>query len=300
MLAARRALFLPLAAVRAMSTPAARVRAMEIALAMTEADLREHVPDAPPPCRGFQRAGGADDENADGPSPQLVAAESRRRRVAATARWRIAATTYRGDAVSLRRHRCDAIDDRIAATPHQRVRGIKSPARRYSGSYAGRHVEKLYATGGFAGSLERAAAALFGGGRTHALVASGFYVLHDFGGAAPPGLAPGSCETDGPLGALAVVRALAARGVRASLYCEAHNGPVLAAGYDAMLRYYDAKRPEVAKRLREFSRCLPAGPPLGPDPRACAEDVGRALAAAWAGAPGAVDALVAIERLSAP
>ena len=78
-------------------------------------------------------------------------------------------------------------------------------------------------------SLEAAVLACFAGPRRpeHVLVVSGFYVLHGRGGS----VAAGSCETDGPLGALALLRAFAARGVRASLYCEPHNGPVMRAGY---------------------------------------------------------------------
>ena len=115
---------------------------------------------------------------------------------------------------------------------------------RYSGSFAGRNIEKIYALGGLEGSLEAAVLACFAGPRRpeHVLVVSGFYVLHGRGGnpGTEPGVAAGSCETDGPLGALALLRAFAARGVRASLYCEPHNGPVMRAGYEAMLRHYDA------------------------------------------------------------
>ena len=115
---------------------------------------------------------------------------------------------------------------------------------RYSGSFAGRNIEKIYALGGLEGSLEAAVLACFAGPRRpeHVLVVSGFYVLHGRGGnpGTEPGVAAGSCETDGPLGALALLRAFAARGVRASLYCEPHNGPVMRAGYEAMLSHYDA------------------------------------------------------------
>lgn len=80
----------------------------------------------------------------------------------------------------------------------------------YAGSYAGRNIEKLYARGGLGGSLERAARAVFAGDRRHALVVSGFYVLHGYGGhGGGGGIAAGFCETDGPLGVPAVVRALA-------------------------------------------------------------------------------------------
>ena len=50
---------------------------------------------------------------------------------------------------------------------------------RHSGSSCGRHVEKLYVEGRLQGSLERAATALFDRTVKHALVVSGFYVLHD-------------------------------------------------------------------------------------------------------------------------
>ena len=148
---------------------------------------------------------------------------------------------------------------------------------RYSGSFAGRNIEKIYALGGLEGSLEAAVLACFAGPRRpeHVLVVSGFYVLHGRGGnpGTEPGVAAGSCETDGPLGALALLRAFAARGVRASLYCEPHNGPVMRAGYEAMLRHYDAAADDgsghdggggaaraMAARLRSHTRCLPDAP----------------------------------------
>ena len=96
----------------------------------------------------------------------------------------------------------------------------------YSGSFAGRNIEKIYALGGQEGSLEAAVSAFFLALRArvrHVLVCSGFYCLHNFG-SFNPGSGAGSCETDGPLGALALVRAFAARGVRVSLYCQPHNG----------------------------------------------------------------------------
>ena len=106
---------------------------------------------------------------------------------------------------------------------------------KYSGTFAGRNIEKIHALGGLEGSLEAATSACFGTNTPkHALVCSGFYVVHNMGGndGSTPGVVPGSCETDGPLGALAVLRAFAARGVNASLYCEPHNGSVLRAGYE--------------------------------------------------------------------
>ena len=122
----------------------------------------------------------------------------------------------------------------------------------HAGSSCGRHVEKLYVEGRLQGSLERAATALFDGTVKHALVVSGFYVLHDrLEGAT------GSCRPAlRPAGALAVVRALCARGVQTSLYCDAHNGPVLKAGFDAMVDYYETTRPAVAARLRSHCRCV--------------------------------------------
>ena len=55
---------------------------------------------------------------------------------------------------------------------------------RYSGSFAGRNIEKIYALGGLEGSLEAAVLACFAGPRRpeHVLVVSGFYVLHGRGG----------------------------------------------------------------------------------------------------------------------
>ena len=139
----------------------------------------------------------------------------------------------------------------------------------FSGSFAGRNIEKIYALGGLEASLESAVRACFGSeGEAvkvrHALVCSGFYVLHNLGSGA------GSCETDGPLGALAIVRAFASRGVRCSLYCESHNGQVLREGYGAMLRHFEDVSPAMAELLRTHSRCLPdatdgAGEPPSPE-----------------------------------
>ena len=160
----------------------------------------------------------------------------------------------------------------------------------HSGSSCGRHVEKLYVEGRLQGSLERAATALFDGTIKHALVVSGFYVLHDqLEGAT------GSCETDGPPGALAVVRALCARGVQTSLYCDAHNGPVLKAGFDAMVDYYETTNSEIAARLRSHCRCVDVVDEGGDH----LEALKGALENAWE-ATDEVDALVAVERLSEP
>jgi hypothetical protein len=204
----------------------------------------------------------------------------------------------------------------------------------YSGSYAGRNIEKMYELGRLEGSLENAVRSCFDGGKvTHVLVTSGFYVLHNHGGNRADmhaGIQAGSCETDGPLGALALVRAFACRGVHVSLYCEPHNGPVLRAGYEAMLRFYSQAAPAMAARLQSHTRCLPeatdgaAGAaseeftaayaaiyPDDPKPSPASLrsrtvrsswELGKALEAGWApdGPPSRVDALFAIERLSAP
>ena len=208
---------------------------------------------------------------------------------------------------------------------------------KYSGTYAGRNIEKIHALGGLDGSLGAATSECFGGstGVKHALVCSGFYVVHSLGGndGTTPGVVPGSCETDGPLGALAVLRAFAARGVHATLYCEPHNGPVLRAGYDAMLQHYDAAAPAMAARLRTHTRCLRDGagdggwrsvpdspfldtyaetfpdetaPPARLDSLrcrslACAIELSNAMSVAWdTDMPGPVDCLFALERLGCP
>lgn len=204
----------------------------------------------------------------------------------------------------------------------------------YAGSFAGRNIEKMYELGGLEGSLETAVRSCFEGTKVkHVLVCSGFYVLHNYGGneGQQDGIQAGSCETDGPLGALALVRAFASRGVYVSLYCEPHNGPVLRAGHEAMLRYYDEAAPAMAARLRSHSRCLadatdgaaeaaPSAEFTAAYARICPDDpmpsptslrsraarssfeLGMALAAAWRGQRDvpAVDAIFAIERLSAP
>ena len=106
---------------------------------------------------------------------------------------------------------------------------------KYSGSFAARNIEKIHALGGLDGSLEAAITAVFETKAVgHVLICSGFYVVHSMGGnnGSTRGVVPGSCETDGPLGALAVLRAFAARGVKVSLYCDPHNGPVMRAGYE--------------------------------------------------------------------
>ena len=141
----------------------------------------------------------------------------------------------------------------------------KTAGLEYSGSHAARNIEKIYAAAERAGmpcSLESALDCCFGepAPLRHVLVCSGFFVLHGRGGAATPGLddAAGTCETDGPLGALALLRALVARGAAVSLLRDAHNGPVFCAAYDAMLSYVEAEAGGApAALLRERSRCLP-------------------------------------------
>ena len=73
----------------------------------------------------------------------------------------------------------------------------------------------------------------------HVLIVSGFFVLHDLGGMSNPDIASGSCETDGPLGAMALARAFASQGVRVSIFCDQHNGPVMRAAYQAQIAYVD-------------------------------------------------------------
>ena len=108
--------------------------------------------------------------------------------------------TRRSDAV-------EAMEVMIAMSPEDYAAGggEKGLGFAYAGSYAGRNIEKIYAAGGLRGSLERCVARALD--CDHALVASGFFVLHDRGGhdGTARGLAAGSCETDGPLGAAAAV-----------------------------------------------------------------------------------------------
>ena len=110
------------------------------------------------------------------------------------------------------------VDDYDQYKPGKRVpengKGFK-----YSGSYAARNIEKIYTKAEAAGvpaHLEPAVHACFGGDVKHALVCSGFYVLHQLGGnlGDEPGIAAGSCETDGPLGAFALVRAFVSPGLQ--------------------------------------------------------------------------------------
>eukprot|EP00913_Durusdinium_trenchii_P010050 g9431.t1 len=103
--------------------------------------------------------------------------------------------------------------------------------------YSGRNIEKIYQKAvqhGRAPSLFEAVTTLQKA--SHVLIITGFFVLHQKGAEGPHGDL-GGCETDGPLGALAVLRALCARGVRASLFCDVHNGPVIKKAYDAWPGY---------------------------------------------------------------
>ena len=81
---------------------------------------------------------------------------------------------------------------------------------------------------------------------------------------------------------------------KTSLYCDAHNGPVLRAGFEAMVAYYATTRPAVADRLRSRCRCVDV-----PDGVDHLEALKGALDKAWEQADE-VDALVAVERLSEP
>jgi hypothetical protein len=140
---------------------------------------------------------------------------------------------------------------------HTRCSGYK-----YAGSFAGRNIELMYTRAEGAGRpayLEPAVHACFGSQVRHVLICSGFYVLHNLGGNSGDncGIEAGSCETDGPLGALALVRAFAARGVFVSLFCDPHNGPVIKAGYDTMIKCFQEIDQTVADHLLKYSRCLP-------------------------------------------
>eukprot|EP00930_Biecheleria_cincta_P104259 TRINITY_DN96463_c0_g1_i1.p1 TRINITY_DN96463_c0_g1~~TRINITY_DN96463_c0_g1_i1.p1 ORF type:complete len:224 (+),score=40.63 TRINITY_DN96463_c0_g1_i1:51-722(+) len=123
--------------------------------------------------------------------------------------------------------RAKAMEIAIAFSPadyaeYQKTKGAIRNAElatgyKCSGTFAGRNIEQIYQKAEEAGmpcSLPNAVEACFGpGGPRHVLLSSGFYVLHELGAHAEPGCAPGSCETDGPLGVLALVRAFAFRGV---------------------------------------------------------------------------------------
>lgn len=207
---------------------------------------------------------------------------------------------------------------------------------RFSGSQAGRNIEAIYAGAKAAGvptDLSSAVEACFVREvpLRHVLICSGFFVLH--GAHAPsPGLVPGSCETDGPLGALGLLRTFVARGVRVSLFCDVQTGPVLRAGYEAMIQHFSGVDPAIAREFCRLSRVLPfvsGTAPLGetaaeaeafralfaatfPDEDAepaslrsrslrTAAQVKDAVHTAWSGEdPGPIDCLFALERLGAP
>ncbi|CAE8650742.1 unnamed protein product [Polarella glacialis] len=203
----------------------------------------------------------------------------------------------------------------------------------FSGSSAGRNIELIYQKATAAGSkcgLASAVQACFQSGTAvkHVLICSGFFVAHDRAGAPSPGLAAGSCETDGPLGALALLRAFASRGVLVSLFCDAHTGPVIAAGYAAMMDHFVQTDGQMAETLRQFSRCLPlvtdrpvlredisalqqllleafpgADGQLDSSPARCARlvlNLKKSLQLAWGEGLCEIDCLFAIERLGAP
>lgn len=205
---------------------------------------------------------------------------------------------------------------------------LDHPGYEYSGSSAGRNIEVIYELAEDAGitlSLEDAVRACFDPPNTvrHVLVCSGFFVLHGRHGT------EGSAETDGPLGALALLRAFAVRGVRVSLFCDERTGPVMKAAYDYQLEYLRDIDAELADCLARNTRCLPVvaarpsqedGDPsaitdifaklsatrLPPGPAlsrsvSTASQLGAALRDAWAGhESGQVDCLFAIERLGQP
>eukprot|EP00929_Paragymnodinium_shiwhaense_P081106 TRINITY_DN42371_c0_g1_i3.p1 TRINITY_DN42371_c0_g1~~TRINITY_DN42371_c0_g1_i3.p1 ORF type:complete len:376 (+),score=66.55 TRINITY_DN42371_c0_g1_i3:82-1209(+) len=211
--------------------------------------------------------------------------------------------------------------------------GCSSSSYAYSGSYAGRNIEKMYATAKAKAVLPTLAEAVHrcfseATGVRHVLIASGFFVLHNHGAVvSTPAIAPGSCETDGPLGALALLRAFAFRRIHVSLFNDRHNGPVLQQAYDTMLEEVREVDPQLHADLSQYSRCLPFvsdeeedGEDLAALSREAFGEDGdadipvrkralrtvlnfkKALREAWGG-EGAllpVDALFAIERLGAP
>lgn len=190
---------------------------------------------------------------------------------------------------------------------------------KYSGSYCGRNIEKIYQKAvqhGRAPSLFEAVTTLQKA--SHVLIITGFFVLHQKGAEGPHGDL-GGCETDGPLGALAVLRALCARGVRASLFCDVHNGPVIKKAYDSMMEHFREADEGFWSRLQSHSRCLPFVSAEKPLPEAAKAEVGDkemstleerswclsarlgdALRDAWGDNAGRVDALLSLERLGAP
>ena len=188
-----------------------------------------------------------------------------------------------------------------------------------SGSTAKRSIEKLCARGkrkrngadkGF--GLEDAVRACFLADKCvkHVLICTGFFVVHDEMG----DLASGSCETDGPLGAMALVRAFASRGTRVSVFSDPHNGPVVRAAYEAQLMEFEVADSKVGAALKRLTRVLDDvsdvpdegdgehGITIKERAQLVAEKLGIALRDAWSNDPdaGSVDCLFAIERLGAP
>lgn len=207
----------------------------------------------------------------------------------------------------------------------------------YSGSKVPRNIELIYTIAQREGldlSLDAALLACFGEDGVakvrHVLLVSGFYVLHD---RHSEGL-PGSGETDGPLGVMALARAFASRGVRVSVFAEEHNGPVIRAAYESMLEFlcapqgrHSAEGEAAALHLEAHIRVLPFvsdAPPVPQDGApvdilkqfpGCSDLLARAahtayhlraaVEAAWGTRPGAdnegrIDCLFAIERLGYP
>ena len=185
-----------------------------------------------------------------------------------------------------------------------------------SGSFAGRNIDNFYLTalkGKVPCSLSGAVHACFGDGAAssgvkHVLVTSGFFVLHELGAAPVSGIHAGSCETDGPLGAMALLRAFAMRGVHVSLFSEPHNGPVMRQAHAAMLQWMDRLDPAMSERLRRFVRLVECdgrpyqGAPLREQMLAQCADLNAAVGRAWPADqhPGPIDCLFALERLGAP
>eukprot|EP00434_Breviolum_minutum_P022028 symbB.v1.2.019446.t2/scaffold1552.1/size220100/4 len=190
----------------------------------------------------------------------------------------------------------------------------------YSGSYCGRNIEKIYEKAvahGVVPSLKDAVSAFQQA--SHAVIFTGFFVLHQKGAEGPKG-ALGGCETDGPLGALAVLRALCARGVYVSLFCDVHNGPVIQKAYDTMMKFFEETDPGFWQCLQTFSRCLnfvtaenvmesekkqevfgtEILSPLEERSLCTAMELRKALEKAWGSTLCPVDTLFALERLGAP
>ena len=104
--------------------------------------------------------------------------------------------------------------DRRGFCPTTFVQGLH-----VAGSFADANIEKMSSWVGLKDHSKPRFAVVLSTEVKHVLVCSGFYV-HNYGGneGQQDGIQAGSCETDGPLGALALVRAFASRGVYVSLY----------------------------------------------------------------------------------